>query len=308
MAKNINIGGDKVSRGHLYMVPASKINFDSVQFNGRYEPVSDEAVRSMAESFKRYGQVQPVEARRRPDNSLELTMGFTRLRAALLIEQEDPEFKLKVLVTDCNEREAFERNVVENLERNATTPIDDAHNIRKLMDKYAYTNKDVQALYGKSHTWVNATLTLLNLPDDVRRSVARGEITRESAIQLAKMDGSKAAAILAEAKAETDTADDVESDTTPAMIVPEGHDDEAISKAIEAKKAKKRKKLSAKVVNKARTNGVKSVRNASDLRKLLATRTDPVSVAILDFLTGDADESAVFEALDQVDSLMGQTA
>lgn len=152
--------GDNVRRGDLFYIDPYQIKVRN-ELRGRHKPPSQDKVINKAESMLDFGQIEPVEARRLPDKTLELSLGFTRTAAARLIregfkvqtedgevERKDPDFMLQVKVVDCNDQVAFTRNVVENCHRDMTSPMDDAFNQDRLRNLYGYTDVQIGRLYG----------------------------------------------------------------------------------------------------------------------------------------------------------------
>jgi ParB-like chromosome segregation protein Spo0J len=179
--------GDNVRRGDLFYIDPYQIKVRE-DLRGRHKPPTDEDVISMAESMLDFGQIEPVEARRLPDQTLELNLGFTRTAAARLIregfkvqtddgevERHDADFMLQVKVVDCNDQTAFTRNVVENCHRNMTSPMDDAFNQDRLRNLYGYNDVAIARLYGyPNSSKVSRLHKLLSLDRKVQDLVHAG--------------------------------------------------------------------------------------------------------------------------------------
>lgn len=263
MAIKIEVG--EARRGDLWFVKPSNILVDWTK-NGRDEPPSDAESRVLAKDIRDNGQLQPVLGRRLPDRRVELVFGFRRYAAALLIEREDPEFRLKIVVEDMNEKQAFLRNVRENLHRKDVTPIDSAHNIERL-ERYGVSPQEIADVFGISTTQVASFRKLLVLPDQIQKRVANGTLGFSVALELSKLTESEAIATLA--------GIDAESGGAPSKV-----------KGPQVKEALRRR-------------GAKIGRGVSDLRRALDGRDDPVSLAILEFLAGTVDDEGLGAAIDQ---------
>lgn len=211
MAVKINVGEHK--RGDVFFVDPYQVGIKE-GLRGRHKPPTDEQIVEMAMSLMDHGQRQAVEARKIEDNKLQLVLGFTRTAASRLIrdgftdtegeKRQNPEFMLKVMLTDANDKAAFLNNVVENAHRNQTSPIDDAFNQHILRDQHGMTDAEITRLYRyKDTNKVGRLRRLLSLPTEVQDLVHTEALTVQAAIDLLDLpDDARAEAI----KAATDTS------------------------------------------------------------------------------------------------------
>jgi len=180
---------------------------------GRFEAPSEGWIIHTALSMMDHGQVQSVEARRRkPDRKLVVTLGYTRTAAARMIVKgfhaphpttgedcfyQDENFRLKVVVNDCDEQTAAVRNEIENVDRKSLTPIDRAHQHKRYRDQWGWTNQDIADKLGEKNTAnIERYQGLLALNLDHQRLIHRGEMTVEAATLLLKLpEEDRAAAI-----------------------------------------------------------------------------------------------------------------
>lgn len=201
--------GDDVRRGDVFFVDPFEVIIKE-ELRGRHKPPTEDQIIERAISMLDFGQIQPVEARRTEDNRLMLTLGFTRCAAARLIrdgfmdsegnERKDAEFRLKVMVTDCNDEAAFKRNVVENAHRNDTSAIDDALNHQILRDRYGMNDTQIARLYGESNSnRVCRYRKLLLLDSDTQDRIHQGKLTVQAALDALELPETERAAALAAA-------------------------------------------------------------------------------------------------------------
>lgn len=154
--------------------------------NGRAYPHSHDAVMRLVSQFTdpNEGQETPVGVRV-VNGKYNLVYGFRRTMAALyIVNHIDPEFKIAALPKTLNDREAFLRNLRENTEHEATTPIDQAVNIRRMSEQFGMTHAEIGEWYGITVPWVGQLLKLLTLPDDIRLLVHNGELPASAAVTL----------------------------------------------------------------------------------------------------------------------------
>jgi ParB-like chromosome segregation protein Spo0J len=202
MATALNVGIEKAKRGDLFLVDPNEVIIEE-SWRGREFPPTEEEIIQLATNIFYETQLSPVEARRLPDNRPKLTLGFTRTAAVRLIRKgfphpetgellHDPQRLLKLIVVDGNDEEAFRRNIIENAHRKATSPIDDAHNQRKLKDNYGNTDQQIATLYGlKSTNMIIRNRKLLALDRNKQRMVHEGKMSVEAALMLLELPEEK---------------------------------------------------------------------------------------------------------------------
>lgn len=185
MAIQIN-AGEGVKRTDEFLVDPLQIKADN-SVNGRWLPHDEVDILAKVRSFEQHGQLQPVVARRLPDKTLELVMGWGRRNAAIRYNELHPDspMKLRVCVVDkISDEEALCKNIAENRDRKATTPMDDAINHVKLR-KHGWSDKKIAEDYGYKQAYVSQLKKLLSLPPDVQMKVHSKEISVGAAISLA---------------------------------------------------------------------------------------------------------------------------
>lgn len=187
MAMKINAGD--FGRSDLYHVLPADIVVDESQ-NGRFEAHDDEAVQELAQSLLEYGQKQPVLVRRLPDFRLQLVAGYRRWKAATLVNTKlrpEQPLKLQCRIGEMNEEEAFLSNIIENHDRRECNDLDYAFQHRRLRDEHGWDDDKIAKFYRRSLAWVQQKRKLLNLDGDTREQVARGNLTTNAALDLARL-------------------------------------------------------------------------------------------------------------------------
>lgn len=177
-------------------IKPSKLNLTE-EFRGRATPVGEEAVIALADSLRSTGQQQPIQVRHvEGTDTYDVIFGNTRARAGQLLEggyttgtkeiAADDEFTLRCEVVDCSDEQAFAHNVVENAQREATTPIDDAKNQEVLRTRYDMTDAAIARLYGLSGSaHVNRLKKLLTLPQFIQDAIHSRNMTASAGFLLA---------------------------------------------------------------------------------------------------------------------------
>ncbi|WP_207455708.1 ParB/RepB/Spo0J family partition protein [Azospirillum sp. SYSU D00513] len=145
---------------------------------GKYQPrrqFDEEAIQGLVESIRDKGILQPLLVRRDPDSttSYELIAGERRWRAAQIAGLHE----VPVVIRDFTDREALEIALIENIQRQDLTPLEEAEGYRRLMDEFDHTQEDLAKALGKSRSHVANMLRLLALPDPVKTMVQEGDLT-----------------------------------------------------------------------------------------------------------------------------------
>ena len=145
---------------------------------GEFQPrrhFDPDALQALAQSVREKGVLEPILVRRLDDqqNRYEIIAGERRWRAAQTAGLHD----VPVIVKELDDKEALEIALIENLQREDLTAIEEAEGYRRLMDQFARTQEDLAREIGKSRSHVANTMRLLALPEDVRDKVQDGQLS-----------------------------------------------------------------------------------------------------------------------------------
>jgi len=155
--------------------------------NGRYE-LPD--IGWIVDSILIHGQLQPIAIRKTAGKPV-LVAGFSRWRAVSKINADHltpKPLRLRCSYTQKTEKEAFLANIEENRVRNATTPIDDAHNIQRLINIYQMSLEEIKDAYrAQSGAWVKTRLELIQATPAVEKAIRSGKIKGPAARAVAKL-------------------------------------------------------------------------------------------------------------------------
>ena len=132
----------------------------------------EEALETLAASIRRHGLLQPLVVRRVPDG-YELIAGERRLRAAQRAGLET----VPVVFREADPQERLELALIENLQRENLTALEEAEAYRHLIDVHGLTQDQVAQAVGKSRPSVANALRLLSLPEVVKAQLEGGELT-----------------------------------------------------------------------------------------------------------------------------------
>ncbi len=131
-----------------------------------------EALESLAQSIKEKGVLQPLLVRKKNDK-YEIIAGERRWRAAQLAGLDE----VPVIIKDLNDSETLEIALIENLQRENLSAIEEAEGLNRLMSEYAYTQEIIGKVIGKSRSYIANTLRLLGLPEEIKQLVKENKLS-----------------------------------------------------------------------------------------------------------------------------------
>jgi len=186
--KSASSGGfavdDLVKSGDIVMLSRDKIR---PQANQPRRKFPDASIAELATSIKREGILQPLLVRQVGATEFEIIAGERRWRAAEVAELD----KVPVIIKDIGDQEVFRLALVENLQRENLSPIEEARGYRRLMDDYGYTQQEVGESVHKSRPYVTNIMRLLSLPENLLALVDSGELSYSAALALLPGKGGK---------------------------------------------------------------------------------------------------------------------
>jgi len=127
----------------------------------------DTELDELAQSIRAHGVIMPLVVRPRAEGGYHLIAGERRWRAS----QRAGLHQVPVVVQDVDDQEAFERALVENLQRADLNPIEEAAAYQRLLDQFGMTQEQVAERVGKERSTVANAVRLLKLPPSVRQLV-----------------------------------------------------------------------------------------------------------------------------------------
>ena len=133
----------------------------------------DDALQELADSIAQYGLIQPITVRKLDSGYYQIIAGERRWRAARLAGLSE----VPVRVMDADDRRTAELALVENLQREDLSPVEEARGYQALMREYGLTQEDAARAVGKSRPTVANALRLLNLSDAVLDMLEKGQLT-----------------------------------------------------------------------------------------------------------------------------------
>lgn len=152
------------------LVPLSLIDPNPAQPRTTIRP---EALEQLARSIQESGVVQPILVRPTPNGRFQIVAGERRFRAAQKLGHSTIPAVVRVVADD----RILEFALVENIQREELTPIEEAQALRRLQDELGLTQEALAGKVGKDRATVANTLRLLRLPAEVREELQRGTLS-----------------------------------------------------------------------------------------------------------------------------------
>lgn len=146
----------------------------------------EEAVEDLAKSIGMYGILQPLVVRPFPDdeNKYEIIAGERRWRAAQKVQLHE----VPVVIQYLDDAAVLEIGLIENIQREDLTAMEEADAFQQLMDVHGHTQEKLSVVVGKSRSYIANTLRLLQLPKPVQALVNEGKLSAGHARNLVGRD------------------------------------------------------------------------------------------------------------------------
>jgi ParB family chromosome partitioning protein len=134
----------------------------------------EDELAALADSIRARGVMQPLLVRRlAADDQYEIVAGERRWRAAQLAGCHE----LPVVVYALSDREALEVALLENVQRQDLTPLEEAEGYRRLIDEFGHTQEELAGSLGKSRSHIANLIRLLGLPGPLRAMLETGQLS-----------------------------------------------------------------------------------------------------------------------------------
>jgi ParB family chromosome partitioning protein len=185
----IPIDPDPIQPGGYRQVPVDQIKVNPDQPRSRFD---DDALEEMASSMKEVGVLQPIVVTGGEDGYV-LIAGERRWRAAKRAGLTE----IPAVVRESTGRPTLVEALIENVQRQDLTPLEEAHAYQQLLENYGMTQEQVATRVGKSRPSISNTLRLLQLPLEVQEMVDAGDLSAGHARALVGLEDAAYATHLA---------------------------------------------------------------------------------------------------------------
>ncbi len=181
--------------GLLRDLPITAVEPNPFQPRQRWD---DAALAELAASIEASGLLQPVVVRPHGEGRWQLIAGERRWRAATKLGWT----RIPAVVKEADDRTLLTLALIENLQRDQLTPMDEARGYQRLQEQFGLPQGEVARLVGKSRPLIANTLRLLKLPEKVQGMLEDGTLSAGHGRALLALEDGKAVARMAAAAAE----------------------------------------------------------------------------------------------------------
>ena len=154
---------------------------------GQFQPrrqIDKEALDDLANSIAKQGVLQPIVARKLPSGDYEIIAGERRWRAAQQAQLD----RVPVVVRELSDEDAMVIGLIENLQREDLSPIEEARGMQRLIEEFTMTHQQVADSVSRSRAAVSNILRLLSLQSDVSSLLEQGQLDMGHARALLSLD------------------------------------------------------------------------------------------------------------------------
>lgn len=154
----------------------------------------EKALSELAESISKHGLLQPLLVRPLPLGGYQIVAGERRYRACRMAGITE----VPVIIRELGDTETMEIALIENLQREDLTPIEEALGYQVLIDEHGFSQEEIAQSVGKSRPAIANSLRLLKLPQSILDLVSDGKISAGHARALLTLEDEKLMQELAE--------------------------------------------------------------------------------------------------------------
>jgi ParB family chromosome partitioning protein len=177
--------------GSLTQVPLRAVRPNPYQPRRAFD---EKALGELRDSLDQAGLLQPIIVRPAGDHSFELIAGERRCRAAEALGWDD----IDAVIREVDDRTLLTLALVENLQRDALSPIDEARGYQRMIDEFGVSQAEVGELVGRDRSTVSNALRLLRLPQSVQDLLHAGTLSTGHARALLQVSDQRTVPALAE--------------------------------------------------------------------------------------------------------------
>ena len=157
--------------GQANLISLKKIHLANLQVRKKF---NQESLEQLSKSIKNNGLVQPIILRKSKNNDdFELIAGERRLRATQILKLD----KILSIVINVDDKKAFEIGLIENLQRDDLSPVEEAEGYKRLVNEFSYTQEQLSEVVSKSRSHIANLLRILQLPEKVKKYILDGNLS-----------------------------------------------------------------------------------------------------------------------------------
>lgn len=171
---------DNASSEEIIEIPLDELRPNPYQPRKKFD---DEKLKELAESIKEHGVFQPIIVKK-SIKGYEIIAGERRFRASKLAGKD----KIPAIVRNFSDEQMMEIALLENLQRENLSAIEEAVAYKVMLEKLNMTQEDLAKKVGKSRSHITNILGLLRLPFEVQQMIIRQDISMSHARVISKLE------------------------------------------------------------------------------------------------------------------------
>ena len=144
----------------------------------------DESLKELSDSILEHGVLQPILVRPLIGGGYQIVAGERRYRASRLAGLQE----IPVMIRELSDEQTMELALIENLQRENLSPLEEAQGYKSLIDDYSLSQEQVAKTVGKSRSAVANTIRLLSLPDGVKELLKENKLSAGHARALLSLE------------------------------------------------------------------------------------------------------------------------
>ena len=188
---------------------------------GRYQPrrhFDQDLLEELAESIRSQGVIEPIIVRTTGKDRFELIAGERRWRASQIAGLTE----IPALVREIDDRTAIAIALIENIQREDLSPLEEAQALSRLIAEFKLTHQQAADAVGRSRAAVSNLLRLLDLPDEIRAHLDGGHLEMGHARALLTLPAARAVALAQKAVDHEWSVRELEEAVRRATELPKG--------------------------------------------------------------------------------------
>jgi len=159
-----------VSASGVSTLPIDTIRANRYQPRKTFDPIK---LNELAESIRQSGIIQPLIVTQNDSGAYELIAGERRLQAAKIAGL----FEVPVVIRSVSKKEQFQLAIIENVQREDLSPMEEALAYKELSDMFELTHAQIAEIVGKDRATISNSIRLLKLSSKIHEMINSNEIS-----------------------------------------------------------------------------------------------------------------------------------
>jgi ParB family chromosome partitioning protein len=147
---------------------------------------NQEKIIELSQSIKTSGIIQPLVVRKK-ENYYEIVAGQRRFEACKILNLKT----IPCIVKELTDQEVLKFSLIENLQREDISPLEEAKGYKILREKFGFTEEEIGKLIGKSRFHVSNVLSLLKEPEEIQKTISEGKLTLRDVLHVKQIEEPK---------------------------------------------------------------------------------------------------------------------